>query len=132
MLFIQNNLVLLKKQFKYIAVSTNSYFLNLFFNFILFRIFKLQPIVSISVSYLLLILINFFLLKVFVFNSTNFNKKSTFSKFFLVVLSFRLIEYISFIIIQSIFNDYYFYILNIILLISFITKFFVIRIVFEK
>jgi putative flippase GtrA len=132
MLFIKNNLVLLKKQFKYIAVSTNSYFLNLFFNFILFRIFKLQPIVSISVSYLLLILINFFLLKVFVFNSTNFNKKSTFSKFFLVVLSFRLIEYISFIIIQSIFNDYYFYILNIILLISFITKFFVIRIVFEK
>ena len=132
MLFIQNNLVLLKKQFKYIAVSTNSYFLNLFFNFILFRVFKLQPIVSISVSYLLLILINFFLLKVFVFNSTNFNKKSTFSKFFLVVLSFRLIEYISFIIIQSIFNDYYFYILNIILLISFITKFFVIRIVFEK
>jgi putative flippase GtrA len=132
MLFIQNNLVLLKKQFKYIAVSTNSYFLNLFFNFILFRIFKLQPIVSISVSYLLLILINFFLLKVFVFNSTDSNKKSTFSKFFLVVLSFRLIEYISFIIIQSIFYDYYFYILNIILLISFITKFFVIRIVFEK
>ena len=132
MLFIQNNLVLLKKQFKYIAVSTNSYFLNLFFNFILFRIFKLQPIVSISVSYLLLILINFFLLKVFVFNSKYSNNKSTFSKFFLVVLSFRLIEYISFIIIQSIFNDYYFYILNIILLISFITKFFVIRIVFEK
>lgn len=122
----------MKKAFKYVMVSINSFAINNLLNYIFKVLLDLKPYLAISLSYIIVVLINFLLLKFIVFEKSLINTSRIFLSYILLIVLFRIIEYFLFLILYytEFFN--YFILLNSILVTSAIIKYFFEKNIFEK
>ena len=122
----------LKKAIKYIFVSINSFAINNLLNYTFKVILKLEPYFALSLSYIIVVILNFFLLKYLVFKNSSMGSKRLFFYYILLISLFRITEYLFFLILyyNQIFD--YFILLNSILISSAIIKYFLEKKIFEK
>lgn len=113
-------------------VSINSFAINNLLNYIFKVLLDLKPYLAISLSYIIVVLINFLLLKFIVFEKSLINTSRIFLSYILLIVLFRIIEYFLFLILYytEFFN--YFILLNSILVTSAIIKYFFEKNIFEK
>lgn len=122
----------LKKAFKYIFVSISSFAINNLLNYTFNIILQLEPYLALSLSYIIVVILNFFLLKHLVFKKSSIGSKRLFSYYILLIALFRITEYFFFLVLYytQIFD--YFILLNSILISSAIIKYFLEKKIFEK
>lgn len=112
-----NNLKLIR----FLFISSLSFILNNLFNYIFIELFEFKEYLSTAITYIILLILNFFLCKFYVFNVKT--KSLNFLNFFSIVGSFRFLEYISFLIIYNFFELHYLVIINTVSIIFLFTKF---------
>ena len=112
-----NNLKLIR----FLFISSLSFILNNLFNYIFIELFQFKEYLSTAITYIILLILNFFLCKFYVFNVKT--KSLNFLNFFSIVGSFRFLEYISFLIIYNFFELHYLVIINTVSIIFLFTKF---------
>lgn len=122
----------MKKAFKYILVSINSFAINNLLNYILKVLLELEPYFAISLSYVIVVSINFLLLKFLVFEKSSIGTKRLIVYYVLLIVSFRITEYFLFLILYYTQFFDYFILLNSILIPSAIIKYFFEKKIFEK
>ena len=122
----------MKKALKYILVSINSFAINNLLNYIFKVLLELEPYFAISLSYVIVVSINFLLLKFLVFEKSSIGTKRLFVYYVLLIVSFRITEYFLFLILYYTQFFDYFILLNSILIASAIIKYFFEKKIFEK
>ena len=122
----------MKKAFKYILVSINSFLINNLLNYIFKELLELKPFLSISSSFAIVLTINFILTKFLVFEKSSIDARKLFVYYIILVISFRIIEYLLFLFLyySQLFD--YFILLNTILISSAIIKYVIVKRLFEK
>lgn len=122
----------MKKAFKYILVSINSFLINNLLNYIFKELLELKPFLSISSSYAIVLTINFILTKFLVFEKSSIDARKLFVYYIILVISFRIIEYLLFLFLyySQLFD--YFILLNTILISSAIIKYVIVKRLFER
>jgi len=96
------------------------------------EILELKPFLSISSSYAIVLTINFILTKFLVFEKSSIDARKLFVYYIILVISFRIIEYLLFLFLyySQLFD--YFILLNTILISSAIIKYVIVKRLFEK
>lgn len=122
----------MKKAFKYILVSINSFLINNLLNYIFKELLELKPFLSISSSFAIVLTINFILTKFLVFEKSSIDARKLFVYYIILVISFRIIEYLLFLFLyySQLFD--YFILLNAILISSAIIKYVIVKRLFER
>ena len=107
---------------RYLIMTGVSAVISLGFPFLLHEVLGVRPDIAVAIGLSTAFLVNFITAKLFVFKRRGY-LKTQFGRFALVSLSFRLCEYLAFLVLHALLGVEYMVANTSVLLVSFLTKF---------